>query len=102
MRLSCRHVLALANEPWIPSLIDEAVPFTVSMIMRADFAGGQVCMCQIRMSVFKKRTLLNVRTQRDCRAFQIRYCMSSQMRTITGTTDALHQDTFRTQWQGFT
>ena len=48
MLLSCRHVLALANEPDTPFMIDEIIPRAaadVSMLMQAGFAGGQVCTC---------------------------------------------------------
>ena len=54
MLLSCRHVLALANEPDTPFLIDEVVPKAaadISTLMQAGFPGGQVCMCYILMSV---------------------------------------------------
>ena len=67
MLLSCRHVLYLANEPETRKLIDEVVPSAaanISMLMQAGFAGGQVCICGIHMSVLKACTLLNVHTER--------------------------------------
>ena len=66
MLLSCRHVLAKANKPETPSLIDEVVPLAanIRMLMQAGLAGGQVCMCWVHHSVCKARTLLNVQTWR--------------------------------------